>query len=101
MSKWNISKEQAIAEMKKIMDQINDGTFEGVLVFSNKLQKRGFILAEKGFAEDRIYAIDAIFNVVYTEPNVESQRWMMLEMLKRWKHYFPNLFLCGYTSLCA
>ena len=92
MSEWSISKEQIIAELKKIMDQINDGTFEGVLVFSNIRQKRGFLRAEKGFAEDRIGAIDAIFNAVYTEPNVESRRWMVLEMLKRWKHYFPNLF---------
>ena len=89
MNGWNTTKEQAVVELKKIMDQINDGTFEGVLVFSNKRLKTGLMLAEKGFAEDRIGAIDAIFKAIYKEPNVESRHWMMLEMLKRWKHYFP------------
>lgn len=92
MSGWKITKEQAIAELKKIIEQIGDGTFEGVLVFSNLQQKIGFIIAEKGFAEDRINAVDTIFNAIYTEPNVESRRWIMVEMHKRWKHYFPNLF---------
>jgi len=89
MNEPKITKEQSIVELKKIIKQIQVGSFQGVLVFSNLQEKRGFILSEKGFAEDRINAIDAIFNAVYTEPNVESRHWTMVEMLKRWKHYFP------------
>jgi len=92
MSEWKLSKEQAITELKKIIAQISDGTFEGVLVYSNSKQKIGLMLAEKGFAEDRISAIDAIFNAVYFEPNVKSRHWMMVKMRKRWKHYFPLYF---------
>lgn len=89
MNESKITKEQSIVELTKIIEQLSDGSFQGVLVFSNLREKRGFILAERGFAEDRIKAIDAVFNIVYTEPNGESRHWMMLEMLKRWKHYFP------------
>lgn len=91
MNEWELSKEQVVADLKKIIDLINDGTFEGVLVFRNSQQQRGFLIAEKGCADDRIDAIDAIFRSVYKEPNLEGRRYLMAEMFKRWLHIFPDI----------
>lgn len=91
MNKWKITSEQAVQELEKIIAQIQNGTFEGVLAFSNLQREIGFVIAEKGFAEDRINVIDGVFYSIYEEPNIEARKWTMEEMCKRWLHYFPDL----------
>lgn len=94
-----MKKDEAISELHKIIDEISKGKFIGVIGYSNTKAKQGFLIAEKGSAEDRIRIVDAIFQSMYAEPKEESKRYYMLEMYKRWKHYFADSFLAELNYL--
>jgi hypothetical protein len=85
-----VTNEQIIEKLEEIITGIKDGTFTGVFTVSYKGESFG--LAVKGFAEDRVEAVDWIFYSMYREPNKESKEWFLEEMYKRWKHYFGKAY---------
>jgi hypothetical protein len=91
--------EDMIRNLENIIKDIQNNRFEGCLSYSNLNNKQNFILSVKGLGEDRVNAIDNIFTAIYDEPIIESRNFMLIELYKRWKHYFGALYQAELNSL--
>ena len=89
--------DKSLRELKEIIESIEEGTFEGIIVGVCRNAGNdgdiGALKYNRGNAEQRILAVDLVFRAIYEEPNDESRNFFMQEMYKRWKYYFGTEFL--------
>lgn len=84
------NKKELLDDLDKVKEMVLNDTFEGVLVYSH--EDKGFLHFNKGWGEDRVEAIDAVFQSIYGEPNEKTRTFFIEEMYKRWKYYFGKRY---------
>jgi hypothetical protein len=86
------SDSQIITELKKISKEIKDGTFDGILVFSEKKEGRGFLRSgSTGHVDDRVMVLDLIIKEINTRPT-EAVGYFYDRMYPIFKYIFGERF---------
>ena len=85
-----VSNEKLLHELKWMIQQIEAEKFQGVLFYSNKNERVGFIKAVGGTAEDRLNMIDYAWMTMAQEPISESRDWFFTQVYDRFKQLRPT-----------
>jgi hypothetical protein len=83
-------KEKTIKALKELLEDLENGSFAGVLLFTSR---DGLLRGEldAGFVEPKIEAIDIIFRSACQGPK-EEFKFFMEEMFKRWIRFFGRAY---------
>jgi len=87
---FDVDNNAVIEELKKIIEEIKNDEFQGVLYYSNNNEKRGFIKTNKGNAQDRFLMISTAWIEMLYEPNQKSRDWFFDNMYEIFKLLKPR-----------
>jgi hypothetical protein len=82
--------DMVIADLHKIITEIENGEFIGALSYSNVTEKAGWYIANGGTAEDRLNLVDSAWRSMNMEKRQDSRDWFFGELYERFKLLKPD-----------
>ena len=82
---------ELITELERTILVIKQGNFTGVLWRSDVKNEIIIGKAVHGTMDDRINVVDYMFKAINKETNKTARAWGIMELYKRFKHYFHKI----------
>lgn len=82
--------ESMIIDLRKIIEELETETFEGVLLYSNHNKRMAWAQMVKGDAKDRLIMVDAALMSMDRDPIQESRDWFFSQIYERFKMLRPS-----------
>lgn len=79
-----------IEDLKVIIEELEDGSFSGVLFYSNWNKKKAWAQMVRGDAQDRLAMVDAAWMSMNRDPVEKSRNWFFTQIYERFKMLRPS-----------